>query len=189
MNSIQTHITTKGDTRTALGLRCMQSGKPIDWTGKTAQFFMTNDDGEIVIAESTAGVTAHPAIPFTCDADGNWLTSKGHIVDACEELLFSSTGTLPGGLEAGTRYFPVAIERNRFQVSLAEDGTPITITDGGTGNHKYIVVGSVQKVFTGDDVSVAGDYWAYFTCTEDGRKDTIPHDGKKMRVRIVEVHE
>ena len=55
---------------------------------------------------------------------------------------FSSTGTLPGPLVAGTTYYVVQSSASSFKVSTISGGSEIDLVDQGTGSH------NVQSIFT-----------------------------------------
>lgn len=53
-------------------------------------------------------------------------------------VVFTSTGTLPAGLSAGTDYY-ILDSGPDFQVSLTSGGAAVDITDAGTGTHTFTV--------------------------------------------------
>lgn len=59
----------------------------------------------------------------------------GHNQLASYLVTFTSTGTLPGGITAGIKYFVVSndLTPNSFKISLSKNGTPLEITSTGTG--------------------------------------------------------
>lgn len=82
---------------------------------------------------------------FTADAGTNVLTSAGHGLNNGDQLNFTTTGTLPGGLEAydynypwgGEIYYVINKTTNTFQVSLTQGGSAIDITSAGSGTHDW----------------------------------------------------
>lgn len=188
MNTLITHTRTKGDLRTPLGIKCLQGDKPLDWSEgtKTAAFFMVDDNGNAKVSSSSTGVTVHPTFEFTVDATTNRILCNDHVVQEGDQVVVSSDDTLPGGLAEDTRYFAVQVTPNAFKLSDVPNGSPIDITSAGSGEHTFYVVGHVQKEFDAADVNTAGDYWAWFTCTEDGETDTFPADGRRLKVVIKE---
>jgi len=63
---------------------------------------------------------------------------------------FSSSGTLPGGLLAGTDYFPVSVSANgtTFRVSTKKGGKAVDLTSAGTGQlqaERVEVIGDVKS--------------------------------------------
>lgn len=73
---------------------------------------------------------------FTANAGTDTLTSAGHGLTNGETINFSTTGTMPGGLDTfdnGFFYFVVNVTTNTFQVSLTPGGSAIDITSSGSG--------------------------------------------------------
>lgn len=58
-------------------------------------------------------------------------TSHGRPNGFC--LVITSTGTMPGGLVSGTRYFVINAATNTFQLSATSGGSAIDITSSGSG--------------------------------------------------------
>ena len=58
-----------------------------------------------------------------------WIWQNGEILRA------QSTGTLPGGIPSGTDLYVRDRADETYRLSLSEGGTPIEITDQGTGTH------------------------------------------------------
>lgn len=63
-----------------------------------------------------------------------------------DSVHFTSTGTLPAGLNINTQYFVINATANDFEVSLTKGGAAVNITDDGTGTH------SVYDVFVLPDL-------------------------------------
>jgi hypothetical protein len=85
---------------------------------------------------------------FTADAasDVITLTSGRKTFQAGQKVRVRSTGTLPGGLSAGTDYYAIAVgtaggqsTENRLQLSTSLGGAPVNITTAGTGTHTITV--------------------------------------------------
>lgn len=64
-------------------------------------------------------------------------TSTAHGLVAGEIVQFSTSGTLPGGLNAFTDYYVIGknLAANTFMVSELANGASVDITDAGTGTH------------------------------------------------------
>lgn len=72
----------------------------------------------------------------TADAATDFIfTPVSHVVRPGMVITFSSTGTLPGGLTAGTPYYAVQSTGSslRLKVSSTLGGTPVNLTSAGTG--------------------------------------------------------
>ena len=66
------------------------------------------------------------------------IRSTGHGLDVGDVIRFTTTGTLPTGLDLFTDYYVVTVPiNNSFYVSATESGTPIVYTDEGTGKHAW----------------------------------------------------
>lgn len=76
---------------------------------------------------------------FTFTVSGYLFTAAAHGYGNSEMLTVSSSGTLPPGLTAATRYYLVQATTNTYKLSLAKNGTPITTTGAGTGTHTATV--------------------------------------------------
>lgn len=77
------------------------------------------------------GLTAIPTPSF--DAATDTVTSAAHTLSNGDEVLFSTTGTMPAGLEAYRVYYVVNVAVNTFKVSNTPGGTAIDFTTNGTG--------------------------------------------------------
>ena len=65
------------------------------------------------------------------------VTWNNHGLSAGASVVFSTTGTLPTGLTAGTTYYVVAagLTANSFSVSASPGGAAVNTTGAGTGTH------------------------------------------------------
>lgn len=186
-NTPRTHTVTKGNTRTPIGALLTQGGKPVDLGSLTVQAVIEDDAGEAVQAATSTGVVKHPTSTFTVDVSGNLILSNDHRVNAGDQVIVSSSTTLPAGLSAATRYFARDVEDNSFALATTRHGPIVAITDAGTGTHSYYVVGSVTYDFASGNVDEAGTYWLWFVVTDgSSEKDTFPHDGRKVKIEVVD---
>jgi hypothetical protein len=94
---------------------------------------------------------------FTANAGTDVCTASGSLSSqnfTGKAVTFSSTGTLPAGLVAGTVYFLIYSSSTLFKVATtlqnANAGTAIDITDAGTGTHTIaeVAVGTVRSSCT-----------------------------------------
>lgn len=104
-----------------------------------------------VIAQKQ-GVTAFHAnttSTFTADAGTDIMTGGSFTTTANTTgvaVTVSSTGTLPAGLSAGTNYFVIRVDQGAGTFKLATNitnadaGTAINITDNGTGTHTVTTI-------------------------------------------------
>lgn len=91
---------------------------------------------------------------FTADASTDVCTASGSISSSNflgTAVTFSSTGTLPAGLTAGTTYYLIYLTATTFKVATtlanANAGIAINITDAGTGTHTMtqVPLGTVRS--------------------------------------------
>lgn len=185
---MQTTTITKGDTLEPLNTVVYASaGNPYNLAGKTVKVLLVNakDASDIVVNELTTGVTAHPTQTFTASASTDLLSCDAHGVTTDNQLIVSTTTTLPGGLAASTRYFPVNVTPNSFSLATVPGGAPIDITSAGSGTHSFYVVGSVQYDWQSTDVDATGDYYLHFRIYSGSERVTAPHDGDTWLIHIV----
>lgn len=174
------------DTLLPLNAVIVRNGNPVDLSGYTVKFEMEEDDGTAVLAATTTGVTAHPTQTFTAEADDDYLTCNGHGVQPGDQIVVANSGgALPTGLSASTRYWPVNITPNRFQVAASPEGAPINLTTDGTPTNTFYIVGSVQYDFASATVDEAGLFRGWFTITNGSEVHTFPNDEHGIPVEIV----
>jgi hypothetical protein len=83
-------------------------------------------------------IAVRPLKPFTAAVtDIITSTNASHNLKSTDRMYMATTGTLPAGLSEADPYYPVSITATTFKVSLSEGGSPIDITDTGTGTHYY----------------------------------------------------
>jgi hypothetical protein len=158
---------------------------PLDLASLSVKFQMEDDAGTSVVADSTTGVTAHPTQVFTASATTDLLTCNGHGVKEYDQIVVATSGTLPTGLAASTRYFAVNVTQNAFSLATLPQGAAIDITGAGSGTHTFYVVGAVQKVFLAADVDTAGVYRAWFTAVSGSDGATAPVSRQGITVEIL----
>lgn len=86
--------------------------------------------------ERGADCTPESTVTIT-SADPAVIAWEAHGLFANQPVVFSTTGTLPTGLTAGTVYYVLAngLTADAFSVSATEGGTPVATTAAGTGIH------------------------------------------------------
>lgn len=72
---------------------------------------------------------------FTVDIVENTINKTNHGLLNGQQVIFSSYGTLPAGLNNTTVYYVVSALANTFKVSLTFNGSGIDLSDAGTGTH------------------------------------------------------
>ena len=134
-----------GDTVSIHGITYIdqQRRTPLDWTatGYTPKLVIETQSGTVTLAATS--ITAHPTQTFTAEADDDYLTCNGHGLESSNQIVVANSGgALPTGLSASTRYWPINIGDNRFQLAAYAGGPAISITTDGTGTNTFYVVGS-----------------------------------------------
>ena len=188
----QVHTIVKGDTRSSLLLKLLQGGQPVDLAGLTVKVVGEDNDSTAWITETATGVTAHPTNAFTASASTDKLSHNATPVEDGDQVVLATSGTLPAGTAASTRYFVINKEPNAFQISLTPNGSAVDITDTGTGSHTYYIVGSVAYAWQTADVDTAGTFWLWARVfTSASVYDTFPvvrvPTDRGFMVEIVEV--
>lgn len=161
---------------------------PYDWatSGITAKFEMETDAGTSVLAATATGMTAHPTQTFTASASTDLLTCNGHGVKEGQQVIVATSGTLPTGLTASTRYFAVNVSPNAFALATVPGGVPIDITGAGSGTHTFYVVGSWQYDFSSVAAGTVGQFRGWATAVNGSSEiATFPADDLGIPIEIV----
>lgn len=150
---------------------------PVDLEGVTATFRMVN----VLTGEAKVNAAAQVAInpTFTANASTDTLAATAHGMSEGQDFTLKTTGTLPGALSVSKRYFAINVTLNTLQASLTQGGTPIDITDAGTGTHT-LLLGKVSYDWTNGDTDTAGTYLAQIQTTEAGKTLTYPNDSQLL---------
>lgn len=97
---------------------------------------------------STAnGGPALAAFTGTCtisQASPAVVTKSSHGLRSGWRIRFSTTGTLPSGLDASTTYYVRYIDANSFSVATTVAGTLINTTTAGSGDHSIVIPPGVE---------------------------------------------
>ena len=179
------HRRMVGDTGTPLNAKLSRNGNPIDLAGLTVKMQIEKDDGTSVLAETATGVTTHPTQNFTVNTTTDALLCNAHGVEQDDQIIVSTTTTLPSGLAASTRYFARDVTPNNFTVSSTPGGAVIDITSSGTGTHSFYIVGSVQYDFSSASVTTAFTGRGWFTVYTGSEFDTLPTDPAGIRIEVL----
>lgn len=186
-NILNTHRVGVGDTLTPLGLTLFQGGEPVNLAGKTVKVVGRKNDATEWFAERTTGVTSQDSlgITVTADASTDRFTATDHRLKSGDIVRFSTTGTLPAGVEAGTNYVVYRPTQHTFQV--CDPGTPTTeidLTTAGTPTITCIPLGRVTIDLQTADVATAGTFWLWVRVYSGSEFDTFPMDGRKLQVEV-----
>lgn len=199
MTQIITLTRKVGDTLTPLSLMITDSNDdPISLAGKTVTFDMEDDAGTAVItdgvcvAEPTQTFTVAAATPdVTIDVDHRVLAIKHGYQDGYQ-LVLTSTGALPAGLQTSRRYFVKNATPNDFQLEYRPGGgggrfypsagSLVEITDTGTGIHSMYAIGHLTFDFPDDKVNETGTFPAAVKLDDSGEVDTYPGGDVELQI-------
>lgn len=176
---------TKGNTLLPLNTIISIGDDPVDLSAYTVKFRMVEKDDttSVIVNDTETGITVHPTQTFTA-AVNDRLTCNGHGVKEGNQIVVSTSGTLPTGLAAATRYFPKEIGANSFKLAETENGEAIDITGAGSGTHSFYIVGSVQRDWQSGDVDEAGEFLAWFKLFTGSEFQHVPYDGASWLVIV-----
>lgn len=181
-----THRITLGDTLLPLNVVLRDgNGDPYNLASYTVEFAMETETGTEDLAQTSTGVTKHPTQNFTVDTTANLVKCNAHGVQLHDQIVVSTSGTLPAGLAASTRYHARDITPNSFKLAAGPEGEVIDITDTGTGTHSFFVVGSAQMDFASTNVDTAGRYRGWFVLVSATENHHVPHGDQHIGIEIV----
>jgi hypothetical protein len=173
MGNTTKHVRKLGDTLLPLNVLVELNGQQVDLSAYTVTFRIEEDGGTAI--QTGAATTSHPTQTFTAASTG-LATCNNHGVEEGQQLIVATSGTLPSGLAASTRYFAVQVNPNTFGLATTPGGTSV-IAGAGTGTHTFYVVGSLQYDFAAGDVDAAGIFRAWVILTASAETHTFPADG------------
>ena len=126
----------------------LANGNWITFHALTGFYAFLNGTWEVQNATATtfefnlAGATTPSAAVTITTANPAVITWTGHALAVGQTVTFSTTGTLPTGITAGTTYFvKTATAGTTFTISLTSGGTAIATTAAGTGTHTATLTG------------------------------------------------
>lgn len=171
---------TKGATYLPENIIITSYGDPLDLSALTVKVYIVNasDSSDVLANNVTTGITTHPTQTFTASSSTDLITKVAHGVKEGQQVVVSSSGTLPGGLSASTPYFAVDVGANDFGLALRAGGAKIDITSAGSGTHSFYVVGSMQVDLQSTWVDAVGTFNVYINLYSGAEFATVPHDEK-----------
>jgi hypothetical protein len=99
---------------------------------------------------------SYPTVTITIASPGV-VTYTSHGLAANAPVSFSTSGSLPTGLTAGTTYYvKTVLDANTFTVSATSGGSVINTSGTQSGTHKLVPTGSRYSVAAGGFISVIG---------------------------------
>jgi hypothetical protein len=101
---------------------------------------LTGTPGSMRIGIQTVSVVSSQTVTFvatTTTVNGTFTLSVN------QQISFSTTGTLPASITAGTTYFIVSATASVITISATLGGTAITFATAGTGTHTLSTIGGI----------------------------------------------
>ena len=77
---------------------------PVDLSAYTTKITIEQEDGTAVATAATTGLTAQPTQTFTASASTDQCTKYEHGLQNGDQVILTTTTTLPAGLSTATRY-------------------------------------------------------------------------------------
>jgi len=77
------------------------------------------------------------SVQYSNDANEIIPDTQPHGLFNSQIVEFTTDGALPAGLNTGTDYYVVNATRDTFEVSLTLDGSPVALSNNGTGQHTF----------------------------------------------------
>ena len=107
----------------------------------------------LIPADATNEVVKNCTFDYTIDT--GIINASSHGLQTNSIIKFTTTGTLPTGLNTTSFYFPIEVTNDTFKVSLNPDGGPVTFTNNGTGTHTINLYTGELNTFNGVTFSAA----------------------------------
>jgi len=106
-------------------------------------------------------------------SDANKITCTANLVWDGQRVQFTTTGALPAPLAIATDYFVVNADTNDFEIALTKGGTPIVLTDNGSGTNKVVTAHPVNL-----------DYWTPINDGPDTKEIIVESEIEAYRLFI-----
>ena len=178
------HVRKLNNTLLPMNFMLERNGDPVNLADYTVKMRIEEEGGTVIVNDSTTGINAHPTQTFTAASTG-LATCNGHGVKDGDQIVVSSSGTLPSGLAASTRYFAVNVTPNAFGLATTPGGQSV-IAGAGTPTHSFYIVGSLQYDFQAGDVDAAGFFNSWVIIESGGEQHHFPPDGQhKIEIQAV----
>lgn len=104
---------------------------------------LTGTPGSMQIGIQTVTVQSSQTVTFTAGTTSCNGTFSGLTVG--RQIFFSTTGTLPGSITAGTTYFIVSVTSTVITIATTFGGAALTFSTTGTGTHTLNTVGGIPS--------------------------------------------
>jgi len=118
-------------------------GTPTHWTKVGDYIYITPcpnyDETNGLRAYINRELSKLSYVVFTTTHASEQINAVAHGLSDGDTILLSTNNTLPAGYTADTQVYYVRDKAtDTFKVATAGDGTAVTITDDGTGTHKFV---------------------------------------------------
>ena len=176
-----------GDTLIPLDAFFEKNGDPLALSSYTVKAYMKSSPaGTVVLNDVTLGISQEPTQAFTANATTSRITCNGHGAKDGQQIIVASSGTLPAGLLAATRYTVAQRQPNSFSLEDS-NGNPVDITDTGSGSHTFYIVGHARYDFSSASVASAGLHRLWLRVF-DGSNEvaTFPNTAEGILVNLVD---
>lgn len=130
-----------------------------DWSSATTYSI----EDRVIYVDPSATVTITIASPGV-------ITWGAHNLSNGQVILFSTSGTLPTGIDAGVAYYIVERSTNTFQISITKNGAPIVTTGSQSGVHTgtasiHLVFESLRNSNINNVPTVSSLHWLLVAAT------------------------
>lgn len=141
-----------------------------------------------LVAWTSSNVTIQPPKTFVSDTTTGIqsLYSVDHGLRVGMQVKLTTTTTLPTGLAVSTRYFVNRVNGHNIWFCKQRTGTPIAITDVGTGTHSFAIIGHVQYQPQSGDVNAVGVFKCEVRLVGGGVCETFPGSAAGIPLTIVQ---
>lgn len=140
-----------------------------------------------LVAWTDTNVTVQPLRTFSTDTTTGiaGLYCKNHGLRVGQQVLLSTSDTLPDGLEEDYNYYVARVNgANHFWLSRLKNGTQISIADTGLGTHQFKVMAHTQYQPQSADVDTVGSYRCEIRYGNGGAYETFPGDNEGILLTI-----
>lgn len=106
--------------------------------------------------KADTSITSKSATTFTVDTATNIVTATAHGLSNGDVVTVSSTGTLPSGLQANTKYFVEVIDANSIYLHSTAQlilSTRVQFSTTGSGTHSLVKVSKISIRLSTDNVA------------------------------------
>lgn len=140
-----------------------------------------------LVAWTSSNVTSQPTKAFASDTTVGIksLYCVNHGLRTGMQVKLTTSGTLPTGLATASRYYVVRVNGHNFWLCKQRTGTPIEITDTGSGTHNFEILGHVQYQPQAADVDTAGAFRCEVRIVGSAVNETFPGTAEGIPLSVV----